>query len=190
MFRQNKRFGFLLLAVALISGCSGSRNANVENTTVNTEFEMTSFDKQFSERMTGGDTQATLSTIVYKTTGDFQDYVPVTMNPEKTEILSYPAPSDLFYKGKLAKPTRLNKGYLLDNRGINENTVFLNYTYEEYSRMQQTPSSEEMKKNIKEKYPILEIIDCGNRYQYKDEVKDLNVLINAGFPGMKRITKK
>jgi len=44
----------------------------------------------------------------------------------------------------------------------------------------------ELLKNIKEKYPLKELIYCGLRYQYKNEVKELNVLIDAGFPNCKR----
>jgi len=125
-------------------------------------------------------------TIVYKTTGDFDDYVPVIMNVEKTKIITYPSPNDLFYNGKLAKPIALKNGYLLDNRGINENVVFLKYTYEVYSKLKEVPALTEMIKIIKEKYPLKELIYCGSRYQYKDEVKELNTLIDAGFPGCKR----
>lgn len=125
-------------------------------------------------------------TVVYKTIKDFSDLVPVIMNSEKTKIVSYPAPSDVYYEGKLAKPTPLKNGYLLDNRGINENVAFLNYTYEEYSRLLEAPSQEEMLSRIAEKNPLKELINCGLRTQYKDEVKELNALIDANFPGCRR----
>ncbi len=128
--------------------------------------------------------------IVYKTNKDYSNLVPVTMNSEKTKIVSYPAPTDIFYKGILAKPTPLKNGYLLDNRGINENTVFLNYTYEEYSRLSEAPSLQEMLLRVVEKNPMVEIIDCGLRYQYKDEVKELNALIDANFPRCKKVIIK
>ncbi len=128
--------------------------------------------------------------IVYKTDKDYSNLVPVTMNSEKTKIVSYPAPTDVFYKGILAKPTPLKNGYLLDNREINENTVFLNYTYEEYSRLSEAPSLQEMLLRVVEKNPMVEIIDCGLRYQYKDEVKELNALIDANFPGCKKVIIK
>jgi len=125
--------------------------------------------------------------VVYKTTEDFDDYVPVIMNKERTEISNYPAPTDLFYEGKLAKPTILKNGYLLDNRGINENVVFLNYTYEVYSQLKEAPALNEMLKNIKEKYPLKELIYCGSRYYLKDEMKELNAIIDAGFPDCKKV---
>lgn len=124
--------------------------------------------------------------VIYKTIPGFDDYVPVIMNEEKTKIVSYPAPSDLFYEGKLAKPTVLKNGYLLDNRGINENVVFLNYTYEAYSQLNNIPTLDEMLKNIKEKNPLKELIRCGSRNRFKDEVNDFNALIDAGFPDCKK----
>lgn len=124
--------------------------------------------------------------VVYKTNIDLVDYVPVIMNESRTKIISYPAPTDLFYEGKLAKPTILKDGYLLDNRGITENVVFLNYTYEAYRNLKTAPSINEMLRNIKEKYPLKELIYCGSRYHYKDEVKELNAIIDAGFPNCKK----
>ena len=124
--------------------------------------------------------------VVYKTIKDYTDLVPVTMNREKTKIVSYPAPTDIFYQGKLAKPTALKNGYLLDNRGISENVAFLNYTYEEYSHLPEAPSLADMLSRIVDKNPLTELIDCGLRTQYKDEVKELNKLIDANFPGCKK----
>jgi hypothetical protein len=45
--------------------------------------------------------------IIYKTTANFNNMVPIIMNAEKTEIASFPAPGDLKYKGKIALPTVL-----------------------------------------------------------------------------------
>jgi hypothetical protein len=123
-------------------------------------------------------------TVVYKTTKNFSDFVPVIMNAERTKIVSYPAPTDLSID---SKPTKLKNDYLLDNRGITENVVFLNYTYKAYAVMKEAPAMDEMLKNIKEKYPLKELILCGSRYEFKGEVKELNALIDAGFPGCKKI---
>lgn len=125
--------------------------------------------------------------IVYKTTQDYSSYIPVTMDNLRKRIVSYPAPSDIYYKGALAVPTPLSDGYWLDNRGINENTVFLNYTYEEYSKLAETPDLEVMKQKIIDYYPFSEIWNCGLRSQYKDEKKQLDSVISSGFSGCKRI---
>lgn len=120
-------------------------------------------------------------TIVYKTTTDLSNYVPVIMDAGRTKIVSYPSPVDLCIDGKLAKPVALKNGYWLDKRGITENVAFLNYTYEEYSKLAEAP--DDMLTKIKDKYPLKELIYCGSRYRFKDEVKELNDLIDAGFPG-------
>lgn len=128
---------------------------------------------------------AVQQTIVYKTIGDFAHLVPITMNESRTQIISYPAPTDLVINGELTTPTRLKKGYLLDNRGVNVNTAFLKYTYEVYSRLDKAPSLEEMMKNIAEKYPISVLIDCGPRSQFKNEIDEINSLIDNDFPSCK-----
>ncbi|MDO9152932.1 MAG: hypothetical protein Q7U47_04365, partial [Paludibacter sp.] len=101
--------------------------------------------------------------VIYKTMKDYSDYVPVIMNEDRTKIISYPDPIDLIFEGKLAKPTTLNKGYLLDNRGINENVVFLKFTYEYYNKLTSPPSLRDMMSNILEKYPLTEMYSCGLR---------------------------
>src|SRR5665647_1166899 len=113
------------ISLALLS-CKSSQNIKNNQDTMN------------------GKNEATASVIIYKTTKDFSDLVPVIMDAGKTKIVSYPAPSDLFFQSQLSKPTALKNGYLLDNRGISENVVFLKYTYEVYSKLTQAPSLKEM----------------------------------------------
>lgn len=125
--------------------------------------------------------------IVYKTTKDYSRNVPVMMNQERTRIISYPAPSDVYYKGGLALPTPLAGGYLLDNRGIGANVAFLDYTYQEYVRLENILSAEELTGHILDKYPLTALWDCGARAQYKNEVKELNKVIETGFSGCKKI---
>jgi len=119
--------------------------------------------------------------VIYKTNGDYRHLVPVMMNEARTEILSYPDPADVWFEGRLAVPSLLNKGYLLDNRGINEHVVFLSYTYEEYSRMEQAPTLEQMMQHIRERYPLVEMYRCGLRSEYRNLIEEVNVLIDRSF---------
>lgn len=119
--------------------------------------------------------------IVYKTKENYDNLVPVNMNGDRSQILSYPAPSDISYNGKLSKPTKLKNGYLLDNRGIGPYTAFLDYTYDEYKNLPQAPTNKELMSRIKEKYPFKEFVYCGLRTQYKNEVKELNEVIDSNF---------
>lgn len=127
--------------------------------------------------------------IVYKTTRDYYNNIPVIMNEAHTEIISYPSPTDIYFNGELALPTRLADGYLLDNRGIGANVAFLDYTYEEYRELDKTPDSGELVKHIIDKDPLVEAWNCGLRSQYKDEVQELNQRIKSGFAGCKALTE-
>lgn len=130
---------------------------------------------------------ATQQIVIYKTIKDFSNYVPVTMNASKTEIISYPAPSDLLFDGKTTTPTKLRDGYLLDNRGINENIVFLKFTYDVYSKMKEAPSLSEMQQNILEKYPLSALIYCKKSTLKEITLKSLNQLIDKDFSGCKKV---
>lgn len=125
--------------------------------------------------------------IIYKTNGDFYNKVPVIMNEERTEIVSYPAPSDLLLDGKPVYPAKLKKDFLLDNRGINERVAFLSFSYEEYSKMESAPEMSVLMTSILEKYPLTEMYDCGKRAEYKDLILDINVLIDRGLTNCKKI---
>ena len=126
--------------------------------------------------------------IIYKTRGDYKLLVPITLNDEKTEIVSYPAPGDLKYKGKPAIPTELDNGFLLDNRGINKNVAFTSYTYEDYMALEKTPSKEELMSLIVDVDPIDVMYNLGKRAAYQDEVNELNTIIQAGdFSNFRKI---
>ncbi len=118
--------------------------------------------------------------IIYKTKKDYSRNVPVIMDPEKEMITSYPAPGDLFYKDSFAYPTPLIKGFLLDNRGINERVVFLNMTYEEYSDLDSTPPVGMLDTLIIDKDPLETMFFCGSESQFKDMIKELNQSIEKG----------
>jgi len=87
----------------------------------------------------------------------------------------------------LAYPTKLADGYLLDNRGITENVAFTSYTYEEYSRLKSAPTETELMNKIIDRNPLLEIINCGARAEYKNEIEDLNKVIKGGFKNFRQM---
>lgn len=132
------------------------------------------------ERSIGGETP---QVVVYKTISDFSNYVPVIMNPEKNKIISYPAPADLVKDGVILKPIALKQGYLLDQRGINENVAYLNITIEDYIKATRLPSPEYMLTIILEKNPLTELWYCGKESSFKNKTRELNKLIRKGFPG-------
>ena len=117
--------------------------------------------------------------LVYKTKADYYQYVPVILSEDKIQIVSFPDIKDIYYKGKLAYPTKLNKGYLIDNRGINKNVAFLNLTYENYSRLEKTPSAKKLMSIILDKDPLVELYDCGMRMTYKNPAEEINKFIDS-----------
>jgi hypothetical protein len=175
----------LIFITIIFVGCHPSNNqvantpASSNNYTVKTETtsENNSIDYSLSP-----------VAIIYKTKNDYYDKVPVTLNDNKTKIISYPGPKDIFYNEKLSLPEKLSDGFLLDNRGINKNVAFLNITYSEYSTLTEAPLLSEMMKMIIDKDPLTEMYNCGSRYQYKDIVADLNKFIdNKKLSKFKRI---
>lgn len=160
----------LILIVFYIGACSNSKKATSVNThtTQKVESEKDDFKPVF---MIGP------PAIVYKTKKDYNNLVPVTLSDDKKEIISYPDPKDVIATNGFQTPSVLSSGYLLDNRGINENLAFLSITYEEYSRLKSVPGLKELYAKIIDKDPLVELCDCGNRKHYKDIIPQLNNMI-------------
>lgn len=117
--------------------------------------------------------------LIYKTKSDYSKNIPVILSDDKTMIVSYPDVKDVYYKGNLAYPIVLNDGFLLDNRGIGPNVAFLTLTYEQFSKMNKTPSSTELFQLILDREPLLEMYQCGNRSKYSNIENELNELISS-----------
>jgi hypothetical protein len=112
--------------------------------------------------------------LVYKTRADYDKLVPVIMNDAKTVIVSYPHPGDVKNSQGYMLPVQLKKGYLLDKKGIGKNVAFLNITYEDFAKLSEPPSMEQLEKLILDKDPLIELCDCGNITRFSDPVKELN----------------
>ncbi|MEG1540094.1 MAG: hypothetical protein RR383_09150 [Muribaculaceae bacterium] len=124
---------------------------------------------------------------IYKTVKPYTNNVPVTLDDAHSKIVSYPAPTDIYFNGTLAKPTPLKNGYWLDNRGINKNTAFTSYSYEEYSKLAEAPSMQELMEHIIDKNPITEIHFVQKRDGDTDAVvKYYNSVIDHNFVVFRR----
>lgn len=175
------RIVLFFLSVLLMFGC-GSTKKSAESTQTggnNVSLPEPIYIGHPDEIVRGE--QALPHAIVYKMKKDYSKNVPVILSEDKTTIISYPAITDVFFNGKLAYPTNLLDGYLLDNCGINKNVAFLSYTYEEYAALSTTPSIDELYKKIIDKDPLVEIVDCGLRDNYKNGAEDIKKLIEDGF---------
>lgn len=136
--------------------------------------------KQQIAAVKGKPVLANVPIIIYKTKQDYSQQVPVTMSADKMSIVSYPAPSDVYYGAELAYPVTLKDGYFLDKRGVDQNSAFTKWTYYEYSRLQKTPTQEEIKKMLLETDPFTEMWYCGTRNDFKDLENELNNAIVKG----------
>ncbi|MCF7820700.1 MAG: hypothetical protein K9M44_04510 [Candidatus Pacebacteria bacterium] len=114
--------------------------------------------------------------IIYKTTGEYYDLVPVVLSQDKSQIVSYPGREDVYKNDILAYPFKMSKDYLFDNRGLGKNSAFLDISYEDYSQMESDPSSEELYEKIIDKDPIVEMYNCRN-LDIADNIVELNKLI-------------
>jgi hypothetical protein len=116
--------------------------------------------------------------LIYKTNKDYSKLVPILLSEDKSEIVSYPHPSDLKPEVEYPLPTFLNNGYLLDNRGITKNVAFLKLTYKQYSELKEVPTLKELYGYIMDKDPLIELCDCGNKTIFLDIEKQLNSIID------------
>lgn len=140
--------------------------------------------------LSGGKASHLPKAVVYRTTMDYDNHVPITMNDARTEIVSYPAPSDLLSPNGYATPIALADGYLLDRRGVTKNTVFLDYTYEEYAALRSTPSRTELTNHIIDKRPIAEMYTLPiTTSEAVADTTQCNAIVRNGFKGCTQIVK-
>lgn len=121
--------------------------------------------------------------IIYKTSGDFADNVPITLNSTRTAVASYPAPSDV--SASTSTPVRLDGGYLLDRRGISQNSVFTSYTYREYSLLPFAPAASELMSSVIPGAVVTEIVRIPEHYtsSVKEMTDICNKYIKKGLEG-------
>jgi len=141
---------FIGLLFLILHSCSSIKNKKQEKDVAST--------KQDSLQL---DFRSGPPTIIYKTKDDYAEYVPVSLSEDKTTIVSFPHPRDLYYKGELAMPTELSDGFLLDNRGIDTNVAFLSIKYQDYSKMKTAPQPDSLITKILDSDPLLEFYNCG-----------------------------
>lgn len=136
---------------------------------VDKETQKTKEDTEMNTKTTAGP-----PVFIYKTKKDYYQHVPIVLSEDKTRVVSFPGIKDVVKNNIPTYPTRLENGYLLDNRGISKNAVFLSLTYEEYSKLRKTPSAEDLLEMILDKDPFVELYNCGSRYNYENLVAELN----------------
>jgi hypothetical protein len=115
--------------------------------------------------------------IIYKTKKDYFNNIPEGLSNDKLSVVSYPDKVDIYYGDRLATPTLLSQGYLLDNRGIGKNSAFTSYTYSTYSQLQTTPNAETFYSQIIDFDPFTEMYSC----KCNRDTAEINRLIRKGL---------
>ena len=99
------------------------------------------------------------------------------LSADRSKIIAYPSKQDLYKNNAYTYPTELIREYFLDNRGINAQTALLKLNHEMYLKLEDGFSANDLFVQIKDKNPFIELYDCGNRFKFKDEVKEINQMI-------------
>lgn len=103
-----------------------------------------------------GGKRAMIKAVIYKTNGDWNNYVTANFDTQTDSFISYPAPTDVNADNA---PIPLIDGWLLDRRGgTGLNTVFLNWTYSEYHKLSEAPSIEQLRNAIIPNARVTEVI--------------------------------
>ncbi len=116
--------------------------------------------------------------VVYKANTKYRYLVPVQLSPDKKSVVSYPAPGDVKTRSGFLQPVSLHGGYWLDKIGVNANTAYIKLSYQQYSKLKEAPTAEELFKMIAVKSPMTELYDCGVRDGKNNSVKRLNGIID------------
>lgn len=95
--------------------------------------------------------------VAYRTSGNYDDNVPVTLSADGSTLQSFPAPTDV--TPEVSTPIRLCDGYLLDRRGISPRSVFTRYTYAEYASLKKVPTTAELLKAVIPGAVVTEIVE-------------------------------
>lgn len=171
----------IFVALSFPVGCSTGKDSTVSTTV---------------EAVTTGQTISTPPAIksnslpkaqIYKTNIDVTQNVPVTLNVTGTGLLSYPAPSDISAQ---SAPIALDSCFFLDRRGITQNTAFTSYTYDQYARLKQPPTPEELLKSIIPEAKVIELVQLPFTTAVAEaDTAEVNRLIRAGLPGCKTIVR-
>lgn len=108
-------------------------------------------------------------TVIYQTSEEYVNLVPVVLNEDQTQVVAYPAPKDMYdVKGELRFPIALGKGYYLDMIGVGLNTAYTSLKIEDYARMESPPTLDSLYQLIITKDPFTRMYNLGNRKQYQD----------------------
>lgn len=122
---------------------------------------------------------------VYRTNGDYLNNVPIQVSADGKTVISFPAPSDITAS---SMPLTLAGGWLLDRRGVSENTRFTRYTYAQYMALKEVPTVSELLASVIPGARITEMyaLTCTTQEALADTAA-VNQIIQDGFKGCREI---
>lgn len=167
----------IMSGIIVATGCQSSK----ENANNNTQPQETAL-----ERPIDNSAMMMPPVIVYKTSADYSNLVPVNMDDSKTTIVSYPDPVDVKAH---KRPTLLENGYLLDNFGIGRNVAYMDYTYEEYAALDKVPEMETLLQHIIDRNPLTEYYVSNEEYPRGSKGRNIEILNQSIASGMKGFNK-
>lgn len=94
-------------------------------------------------------------------------FVPVTLDEQKQNIVSYPAPKDL----ARMKAAEVFQNWVIDQRGVNPNTVFVDVSIQEYISKNELPDLAVWQGLIHEKNPFQVFYQCPGTLDIEDIIK-------------------
>lgn len=139
-----------LMCVFVPVCCAPARQATKEGGLTESDFVHAPAQPQL------GGKRAMPFAYIYKTNGDFNDNVTAVYDFSDNRFITYPAPTDVSVD---SEPLQLADGWLLDRRGgIGMSTVFLKWTYAEYSDLRSVPTLEELRDAIIEDARVVDVV--------------------------------
>ncbi len=158
-------FWGIVILILTTAACSNHLYLDKSNSELRNEIE--TFDTIVKKRV-----------LIYRTVANFSNYVPVLLDSTKNRIIKF---TDFDSLSISSAPTPLKNGYLLDNWQIDANVAFLEFTYNEYSKLKLYPIQERLLEHILVKHPLDELWDCGEYPESELTMEMLNELIDSNF---------
>ncbi len=119
------------------------------------------------------------STVIYRADPAYAQNVPVGVTPSGSAVIYVPSPSDA-----AAAPVPLADGYWLATIPVGKQTVFTDYTFENYLRFAASPSPSEVLKHVIKDARPASIVRLPVATA---DTAVINGLIRQGLPGCKVI---
>lgn len=127
-----------LLPMIMICGCSKKTTTVAESTSQQPEVV------RMVDPIGSRPVSMVLKASAFQMTGDYSNNVAITLNNDGS-LAYFPDPSDIT---SASRPIDLGNGWWLNRQGIGPNSVFTRYTFDEYEKLPNVPTLEELKASV------------------------------------------